>query len=152
MISPKIWPCIQYRICIENTWGRKIQGHRTEQRTHCALGTSASFAAAGSSWDDFSVEALNFFFRNSSLLLASKHTFVDLNKYIHCMFVEGKPRTVFFLQTLYFQLRMGESQAKSREPWMCQTCCRTLQKEVLQTCSDLGIHFVVCRFASSVYK
>ena len=25
-----------------------------------------------------------------------------LNKDIHCMFVEGKPRTVFFLQTLYF--------------------------------------------------
>ena len=45
-----------------------------------------------------------------------------LNKYIHCMFVEGKPRTVFFLQTLYLRylsrrlkkLRMGECHAKCR--------------------------------------
>ena len=102
----------------------------------------------------------------------SKLTFVDLYKYIHCMFIEGKPRTVFFLQTLYLRylsrrlkksnMRAGrtwswvssgwENIKRNVEPWMCQTCCRTLQKEVLQTCSDLGIHFVVCRFASSVYK
>ena len=31
----------------------------------------------------------------------SKLTFVD--KDIHCMFVEGKPRTVFFLQALYLR-------------------------------------------------
>ena len=29
-------------------------------------------------------------------------TFVDVDKDIHCMFVEGKSRTVFFLQTLLF--------------------------------------------------
>ena len=62
------------------------------------------------------------------------------------MFVEGKPRTVFFLQTLYLRylsrrlkksnMRAGrtwswvssgwENIKRNVEPWMCQTCCRTL--------------------------
>ena len=41
----------------------------------------------------------------------SKLTFVDvLNKDIHCMFVEGKSRTVFFLQTLLFTAFLATAQ------------------------------------------
>ena len=42
----------------------------------------------------------------------SKLTFVDLNKDMHCMFVEGKPRTVFFPPDTLFSAQVGRKSSE----------------------------------------
>ena len=55
---------------------------------------------------DIEIELFQFCHQTHSFSLGRSKAsllFWCLNKDIHCMFVKGKPRTVFFLQTLYLR-------------------------------------------------